>query len=166
MNGVLKVQSSPDTQNSVLKRWLFNWLLSSVSSFSCLSPGSSHIFLPEFLDCFISSLTHPYIHHPSIYSVTWLHSCYEPVRASQSALVIKNPPANAGDRKDADSIPGLGGSPGVGHGNPLQYSCLENPMDREVWQATGHRVSKSQTRLKRVGMHAHTHTHTHTHTRM
>ena len=153
MNGVLKVQSSPDTQNSVLKRWLFNWLLSSVSSFSCLSPGSSHIFLPEFLDTFISSLTHPYVHHPSIYSVTSLHSCYEPIRASQLVLVIKNLPANAGDRKDAGSIPGLGGSSGVGHGNPLQYSCLENPMDREVWQAIVHSVTKSRTQLKQLSVH-------------
>jgi len=45
-------------------------------------------------------------------------------------LVVKNLPANAGDERNADSIPGLGRSPGEGHGNPLQYSCLENPMDR------------------------------------
>ena len=56
----------------------------------------------------------------------------------------KNLPANAGD---LGSIPGLGRSPGGGHGKPLQYSCLENPKDRETWQATVHRVSKSQTRL-------------------
>ena len=47
--------------------------------------------------------------------------------------------------RDLGSIPGLGRSPGGGHGNPLQYSCLENPMDREAWQATAHRVAKSQT---------------------
>ena len=58
--------------------------------------------------------------------------------------VVKNPPANAGD---ADSIPGLGRSPGGGHGNPLQYSCLENPMDRGTWQAAVHGVSKSWTWL-------------------
>ena len=46
-------------------------------------------------------------------------------------LVVKNPPANAGDKRDAGSISGLGGLPGEGHGNPLQYSCLENPMDEE-----------------------------------
>ena len=51
---------------------------------------------------------------------------------------------------DLVSIPGLGRSPGGGHGNPLQYSCLENPMDRGVWQATVHRVAKSQTRLKQL----------------
>ena len=50
--------------------------------------------------------------------------------ASQVALVVKNPPANAGDIHDANSTPGSGRSPGGGHGNSLQYSCLENPMDR------------------------------------
>ena len=60
-------------------------------------------------------------------------------------LVVKNLPANAGDIRDMDLIPGLGRFPGGGHGNPLQYSCLENPMDREAWQATVHWVSKSQT---------------------
>ena len=67
------------------------------------------------------------------------------IQVSQVALVIKNPPANAGDIRDAGSIPGLGRSPGGGHGNPLQYSCLENPMDRGAWQALVHRVAKSQT---------------------
>ena len=47
------------------------------------------------------------------------------------ALVVKNPPANAGDKRDVGLIPGLGRSPGEGHGNPLQYSCLENPMEEE-----------------------------------
>ena len=52
--------------------------------------------------------------------------------------VVKNPPAKAGDTGDSDLIPGLGRSPGERNGNPLLYSCLENPMDREAWQATGH----------------------------
>ena len=52
---------------------------------------------------------------------------------SQVALVVKNPPANAGDVRDAGSIPGSGRSPGKENGNPLQYSCLENPMDGEAW---------------------------------
>ena len=55
---------------------------------------------------------------------------------------IKNPPAGAGNIRDASLIPGSGRSPGGGHGNPLQYTCLENPMDREAWQATVHRVIK------------------------
>ena len=54
-------------------------------------------------------------------------------------------PANAGDMRDVDSIPGLGRSPGGGHGNPLQYSFLENLMDREAWRATVHGATKSWT---------------------
>ena len=57
--------------------------------------------------------------------------------------MVKNPPANAGDIRDMGSIPGLGSTPGGRHGNPLQYSCLENPMDREAWQATTHRAAQS-----------------------
>ena len=63
--------------------------------------------------------------------------------ASQVALVVKNLPANAGDVRDVGSIPGLGRFPGGGHGNPPQYSCLENPIDREAWWATVHRVAKN-----------------------
>ena len=59
---------------------------------------------------------------------------------------VKNPPANTADTGDMGSIPGPGRSPGEGHGNPLQCSCLENPMDRGAWRATVHRVSK-QTQL-------------------
>ena len=57
--------------------------------------------------------------------------------------MVKNLPANAGDIRDASLIPGSGRFPGGGNGNPLQYSCLENPMDREAWQATVHGVTKS-----------------------
>ena len=60
-------------------------------------------------------------------------------------LVIKNLSVNAGATGDTDSISGSGRSPGGGNGNPLQYSCLENPVDRGVWQATVLRVAKSQT---------------------
>ena len=68
-------------------------------------------------------------------------------------MVAKNLPANAGDVKDMGSVPGSGGSPGGGNGNPLQFSCLENPMDRGAWQATVHRVTKSLTQLKQLSMH-------------
>ena len=61
--------------------------------------------------------------------------------------MVKNTPANAGDLRDVCSIPGLGRSPEGGHGNPLQYSYLENPMDRGAWQATVPGVAKSWTRL-------------------
>ena len=64
------------------------------------------------------------------------------------ALVVKNLPANTGDIRDAGSIPKSGRSPGGGHGNPLQYSCLENHTDRGAWRATVHGVAKNQTRLK------------------
>jgi len=70
--------------------------------------------------------------------LTWLSSSSSSINirwASQVALVVKNLPANAGDVRNMGSIPGLGRSPGE-HGNPLQYSCLENPMDRGAWQAT------------------------------
>ena len=66
------------------------------------------------------------------------------------ALVVKNPADNAGDHKDTGSISGLRRSPGGGHGNPLQYSFLENPMDRGAWQAMVRRVAKSWTWLKQL----------------
>ena len=72
--------------------------------------------------------------------------------ASQVGLVVKNLPANAGDIGDEGSIPGSGRSPGGGNGNPLQYSYLGNPMDRGGWQATAHRVTQSQTRLKQLSL--------------
>ena len=70
------------------------------------------------------------------------------------ALVVKNPLANGGDVRDVGLIPGLGRSPGGGHGNPLQYSCLENPMDRGAWWATVHGAAKSRTQVQRFSMHA------------
>ena len=64
------------------------------------------------------------------------------------AQLVKNLSANSGDARDAGSIPGSGGSPGEGNGNPFQYSGLENPMDRGAWQATVHKAVKIQTRLR------------------
>ena len=69
-------------------------------------------------------------------------------RASQVMLVVKNPPASAGDTRDLGSIPGLGRSPGVGNGNPLQCSYLENSMDRGAWWAPVHEVENSGTWLR------------------
>ena len=74
-------------------------------------------------------------------------------RASQVALVIKNPSASAGDGRDADWIPGSGRSPGEGHGNPPQYSCLENPLGRKAWWAIVHGAAKTWTRLKWLSTH-------------
>ena len=76
--------------------------------------------------------------------------------------VVKNPPASAGNTGDASSIPGSGRSPGGGNGNPLQYSFLENPMDRGAWQATVHGITKSQTWLGDWTQSTHTHISKHT----
>ena len=62
--------------------------------------------------------------------------------------MVKNLPANVGDLKDTGLIPGLGRSPGGGHGNPLKYSCLESPMDRRAWRATVRKVTKSRARTE------------------
>ena len=67
------------------------------------------------------------------------------LRASQVALVVKNLPVNAGAIRDVGLIPGWGRSPGEEHGNTLQYSCLENSMDRAAWWAPVYRVAKGQT---------------------
>ena len=64
-------------------------------------------------------------------------------RAFQVVLLVKNPPANTRDIIEADSFSGSGRSPGGGHGNPLQYSCLENPMDGGPWRATVHSIAKN-----------------------
>ena len=72
---------------------------------------------------------------------------------SQAALVLKNPPANIEDTRDLGSVPGLGRYPGVGNGSPLQYSCLENPLDRGAWLTTLHGVTKSWARLKQLSTH-------------
>ena len=69
--------------------------------------------------------------------------------------MIKNPSANAGDIKDMGSIPASGRPPGEGEDNPLQYSCLQNPMDRGVWQTTAHMVIKSPKPLGRFSTHTH-----------
>ena len=68
--------------------------------------------------------------------------------------VVKKALANVGDRRDAGSIPGLGRSPGGGRGNPLQYSCLENPMDRGAWWNIAHGVVKSRMQPKRLSTQA------------
>ena len=70
--------------------------------------------------------------------------------------VGKNLPAKAGEARDPGSIPGSGRSPGEGNGNPLQYSCLENSMDRGAWQATVHGIAKSRTQLSTMRARAHT----------
>ena len=70
------------------------------------------------------------------------------------ALVVKNPPANTGDTGDEGLIPGSGRSPGGGNGNPLQYSCLENPMGKGAWQTAVQRVTQSGIQRKQLSTHA------------
>ena len=89
----------------------------------------------------------------SIFS--FLRNLHTVCQASQVALVVKNPPANSRDIRVRGSTHGSGRSPGEGHGNPLQHSCLENPMDKEAWQITVLMVTKSQTTQKRLGTHVH-----------
>ena len=85
------------------------------------------------------------------YYMLYVHS-----RGSQRVIVVKKKPACQCRRhRDMGSIPGSGRSPGGGHGNPLQYSCLENPMDEGAWWAIVHRVAKSQTWLMWLNMHTH-----------
>ena len=76
-----------------------------------------------------------------------MHSAY---RGFSRGLVVKNPPASAGEVRDTSSIPASGRSPGEEHGNPLQYTCLENPLDSGAWQVTFHRVTQNQTWLKQL----------------
>ena len=88
----------------------------------------------------------------------WLstHTCTSALfRASQVALVVKNPPANAGDIRAASSIRGLGRFPGRGHGNSLQYPYLENPMDTGAWGTTVYRVAQSRTQMKPLSTQMH-----------
>ena len=73
--------------------------------------------------------------------------------ASQVELVVKNSPANAGNIRNVGLISESGRSPEEGHDNSIQYSCLGNPMDRGAWQVIVHRVTKSQTQLKRLFTH-------------
>ena len=94
-----------------------------------------------------------------------------PLEGFLRGSVVKNLPANSGDIGDMCSIPGWGRSPGEGNGNPFQYSCLGNPMDRGAWWTTVHGVAKrhdwgTEHTFACMCTHADTHTHTHTHGRM
>ena len=80
-------------------------------------------------------------------------SCLFYYWASQVVLVVKNPSINAGNIRDTGSLPGSGRLPGGGHGNPFQYSGLENPTERGAWWAAVYRVAKSRTHLKQLSTH-------------
>ena len=87
------------------------------------------------------------VHYPTRNNTYISHVVHWYYGTSQEALVVENPPANTGDIRDTGSVPGSGRSPGGEHGNPLQHSCLENPMDRGAWWATVQGVAKSQTQF-------------------
>ena len=84
-----------------------------------------------------------YLYRPNLKIINYIYE----IGGSPGDIVVKNLPANAGNTRDAGLIPGSGRFPGGGHGNPLQYSCLENPMDRRAWRATVHGVAKNWTRM-------------------
>ena len=115
-----------------------------------------HILIPPYIHLSIHSSTHPSIHpsippyihsltHPSIHFL--IYPSHLTIHCFPCGSVVKNPPASARDTGDTDSIPGWGRSLGEGNGNPLQYSCLENSMDRGAWWATVHGVTKCQSQL-------------------
>ena len=154
------------TEAELEMRSLYLWVICFSATVCCVWKLTDHLLGPgcqcHVFSCSLSHKTHLpstqwcrclfYWWHKTevqLYDITC--SSYT---ASQVALVVKNPPANAGDIRDVGSIPVLGGSSGGGHGTPLQYSCLENPMDRGAWGATVHRVAQSQTRLKWLSMQA------------
>ena len=85
------------------------------------------------------------VHPPQLWGLVIFDSSPHTIKVFKVVLVVKNLPANAADIRDSGSIPGSGRFPGGGNGNPLHYSCLDNPMDRGTWQATDHGVAKSQT---------------------
>ena len=108
----------------------------------------------DFQDCFFVSVLIFFNQMQTFNDMALMDiSRYYSVQAFRLVLVIKNPSANAGDARDASSIPGLGRSPGEGTGNPFRYSCLENPVDRDAWWATVHRVTKCLIQLNQPSTH-------------
>ena len=118
---------------------------------------SQHIIQVDF-QCWRNNISKLYDFEDTIYLRIYIYIyTHTYIWASQVVLVAKNLPSNARDLRDTGSIPASGRSPGGGHGNPLEYFCPENPMDRGAWWATVHRVIKSQTRLKRLSKQAYIH---------
>ena len=117
-----------------------------------------HIYTPNtqtYLQIPMTSQSHKHYHlntyqnsYSTIYTNTKIY------KHTPQVLVVKNLPANEGDVRDTGLIPGSERSPGRGHGNPLQYPCLQKPIDRGTWRATVHRVAQ-KTRLNRLSMHTH-----------
>ena len=143
-----KVLSTPKSHQPLFFLYLWFWFIYHNRAFSSNFMALS---LPKKVQTVLSSFLELWL---GLWLLAALGSIFVPGsvlrRASHLALVVKNPPANAGDIRDVGSIPGSGRSPGGGHSNTLQYSYLENPMDRGIWQATVHSFANSQTRLKRL----------------
>ena len=122
----------------------------SAEFFGILSWGCYHLSMTPW----VSRIT---LWAPKFFSQKWE---VQAIFSISFGSVVKNPPANAGDRRDVGLIPGLIRSPAGGSDNPLHYSCLENSMDRGAWCTIIH----GWLRVRRDGAHTHTHTHTHTRT--
>ena len=114
------------------------------------SPGNSYLQIPPGI------LSKNILYERSIINhFLFVYSdCINPSLGFLVALMVKNPPSNAGDIRKAGWILGSGRSPGGGHGNLLQHSYPENPMDRVAWWATVHGLTKCQTWLKQLSWHA------------
>ena len=126
----------------------------------CLSIGKSHTFLYfsfSILKIVIILLTRLFTESICDILCETFWNRVGLIWASQVALVVENFPASAGEVREVGSIPGSGKSLGGGYGNPLQYSCLENPMDRGARWAVVRRVTNSQTRRKQLSMYAYVH---------
>ena len=142
-----KADHSLDFLNFPLLAILSSWLLQHPTGYmkqkenpvnTTMSGPSVCLLLPTFQSLLFDLCT-----IPKFLSYTWQE-------ASQEVLMVKNLSASEGDIRDLGLIPGLGSSCGGGYGNPLWYSCLENPMDRGAWWVTVHKITMSQTQLKRL----------------
>ena len=124
-----EVHATVNTQQSIAQSHL------------CTLKQGMYVFLLNWFPFLPGKLSH--IHQPFLY----LGLAIQQFCASPMVLLVKKQPINAGVVRDVGSIPGSERTPGGGHGNPVQYSCLENPMDRGTWRATVLGVAKSQTQL-------------------
>ena len=133
--------------------YLISFLSDGLSRVFSNTTVQKHQFFSTYPSLWFNSHIHTWLLEKSITLTMWTYVgkvmslLYNMLSRWMVALVVKNPPASAGDPRGWGSIPGSGRSPGEGHGNPLQYSCLENLMDRRAWWATVHGVTNSQTQL-------------------